>query len=65
MKVALVDQIAEAERHRDDLEASADGNPDVTERLHRAEGILMTLSFVQTYEQGFREFFRSKQEARS
>lgn len=65
MKVALLDQIAEAERHRDDLEAGAVDNPEAKERLHRAEGILLTLSFVQTYEQGFREFYRSQQEARS
>lgn len=64
MKIALVDQIAEAERHRDDLEADAFGNPDALERLHRAEGIVLTLNFVQTYEQGFREFVRSRPEAR-
>lgn len=61
MKIALIDQIEEAERHRDELAAAheVDGSDEV--RLDRAEGIVLTLRFVQTYEQNFRDFFASQQ----
>lgn len=53
MKIPLADQITEAEQHRDDLIASAAD----TTRTDRSEAIILSLRFLQTYEQGFRETF--------
>lgn len=58
MKVSLSEQIIEAEFHRDELVAA----PADTGRINRAEAIVLSLRFLQTYEQGFRETFeRSRQ----
>lgn len=57
MKIPLIDQIAEAELHRDELRQAGH-----TDRLDRAETIVLSLRFLQTYEQGFREtFMRQRQ----
>lgn len=61
MKIALIDQIEEAERHRDELAAAREVDGSDEARLDRAEGIILTLRFVQTYERGFRQFFASQQ----
>lgn len=61
MKIALIDQIEEAERHRDELAAAHEIDGSDEARLDRAEGIVLTLRFVQTYEQNFRDFFASQQ----
>lgn len=66
MKIALPDQIAEAELHRDNLEELiADGvqlpeGSDLENRLHRAEGIVLTLHLIQAQEQDFRAFMRQR-----
>ena len=73
MKVPLSDQIQEAERYRDSLAKLAEEGatltepPDLSTRLHRAEGIVLSIRFLQTYEQQFREFMRqrSNQEAQN
>ena len=69
MKIPLPDQIAEARRHRDSLEAlRAEGvtyteGPDLETRLHRAEGIVLTLEFIKTYESEFRQFMANRKDA--
>lgn len=66
MKVSLSDQLKEAIRHRDNLQRLIDEGvqlPDPEDhlrRLHKAEGIVLTITFNQTYEAGFREFMRQR-----
>lgn len=62
MKVPLEEQIQEAIRHRDILQHLLEEGvqlPDPEDhlrRLHRAEGIVLTLTFNQTYEAEWRAF---------
>lgn len=66
MKIPLIDQIQEAERYRDSLQALRDEDiefkeaPDLETRLHRAEGIVLTLHLIRATEQDFREFMRQR-----
>jgi hypothetical protein len=53
MKITLSEQIIEAELHRDELVAAS---ADIT-RINRAEANVLSLRFLQTYEQGFRDTF--------
>lgn len=56
MKIPLSEQIQEAERHRGELTRQGG---DLT-RLHRAEGIVLTLRLLEATEQDFREFMRAR-----
>lgn len=64
MKIALSDQITEAELHRDELDAliasEAKGQAELHRRRHRAEGIVLTLHLIKATEQEFREFVRQR-----
>lgn len=66
MKVPLTEQIQEATRYRDSLEKLREEGfeyteaPDLETRLHRAEGIVLTLKLLQVTEQDFREFMRQR-----
>ena len=60
MKITLSEQIIEAELHRDDLQAliamGAEGQGDLAPRLHRAEGVILTLRLIHAVESEFRQF---------
>jgi len=56
MKVPLSEQIQEAEQRRDELTRQGGDQT----RLHRAEGIVLTLHLIQATEQDFREFMRQR-----
>jgi hypothetical protein len=60
MRVALSEQIIEAELHRDELEAliasDAKGLPDLLRRRDRVEGMILTLRLIQATESEFRQF---------
>ena len=64
MKVPLSEQIEHAERHRDALaKLAAEGvtmteGPDLQHRLHCQEATILTLRFVQAYEQPMRDTYR-------
>jgi alpha-glucuronidase len=60
-KIPIADQIEEARRHRDEIEKQAAGDETLSDRLDRAEGIVLTLAFVEAYEQGFRDYFAARQ----
>lgn len=64
MKIPLVHQIQEAERHRDEIHKLAAEDETLSDRLDRAEGIILTLRFVQTYEAGFRDFFAAQKQGK-
>lgn len=71
MKVPLALQIIEADRHRDGLQSLVDEGavspeaPPFIDRLHAAEGICLTLRWLETFEAPFRQFMaqRSKDAA--
>lgn len=60
MKIALSEQIIEAELHRDELEvliaADAKGQAELHRRRDRVEGTILTLRLIQATEEPFREF---------
>lgn len=56
MKIPLSEQIQEAEQHRDELTRQGGDQT----RLHRAEGIVLTLRLLEATEQDFREFMRQR-----
>lgn len=64
--VPFPEQIQEAERYRDSLQTLRDEGvkfteaPDLETRLHRAEGIVLTLHLIRATEQDFREFMRQR-----
>lgn len=66
MKVSLSEQLEEATRYRDALERLHDEGvkfteaPDLETRLHRAEGIVLTLTLLQVQEQDFRQFMAQR-----
>jgi hypothetical protein len=64
MKISLAEQIPEAECHRDELQAliasDAKGQAELHRRLHRSEGIVLTLRWLETYEIPFRAFMAQR-----
>lgn len=60
MKIPLSDQIAEAERHRDELQAAVAKRPDLVGRLHAAEGMCLTMRLVQSIETDLRQFMKTQ-----
>ena len=60
MKVPLPSQISEAETHRDELEKAVKTRPELMERLHRAEGLVLTLMLLQTHETEFRQYMAAR-----
>lgn len=56
MKVPLPTQIAEAAQHRDELQSAVLKRPELIDRLHAAEGTVLTLTLLQTTETEFRQF---------
>lgn len=65
MKISLKEQIAEAETHRDGLHGLMEigGQPpgvNIVTRLHRSEGIVLTLRWLETYEIPFRAFMAER-----
>ena len=60
MKISLPEQLREAETHRDEMQAQASTRPTLTSRLHRSEGIVLTLRWLETYEIPFRAFMAQR-----
>lgn len=60
MKIPLLDQIAEAERHRDELQAALAKRPELAGRLHAAEGMCLTMRLVQAIETDLRQFMAER-----
>jgi hypothetical protein len=65
MKISLSEQIREAETHRDELTELASKRPTLTDRLHRAEGIILTLRLIETVEPEFRSFMAERSKDRA
>lgn len=60
MKIPLSEQIHEAETHRDELQAALARRPELTDRLHRSEGIVLTLRLIESVEAPFRQFMATR-----
>lgn len=63
MKIPLADQITEAEQHRDELLAAVTKRPELSDRLDRSEGIVLTLRLIATVDAEFRQFMKSRKDA--
>ena len=64
MKIPLSAQIAEATLHRDELQSTLTKRPELLDRLHAAEGIVLTLGLLETTQSEFREFMKLRKDGK-